>query len=281
MANDRQKTARWWIPLAGVLVAGAIVGGCLLIQSNPQANQPATQPVATGQSQGAYRQYIYGGLPKTTQGLKLLTNQGYLVGYSEKHRDPVWVAYRLFKVANAPAIPRPKKFTVDDRTEAKVKSSDYSSTGYDRGHMAPNHAIATRYGADAQVETFLMSNVCPQRPNLNRRVWERLEALEADDYANRFEELWVVDGPIFDDQPEKLAAGIDVPRAFFKIIVDEAQGRPRMLGFIMPQTVRGDESPRMFLVADIEKQTGLDFFTDLPKDEEQKLEAQTPQEMWQ
>ncbi|MCY2924475.1 MAG: DNA/RNA non-specific endonuclease [Planctomycetota bacterium] len=269
--------------LSAILVAGAIIGGCLLIQSSQPAEQPATQPVATARSHGEYRQYIYGGLPKTAQELKLLTNQGYLVGYSEKHKDPVWVAYRLFKVANAPALPRPKKFTVDSRTEAKVKSSDYANTGYDRGHMAPNHAIATRYGADAQLETFLMSNICPQRPNLNRRLWQRLEALEADDWAEKFEELWVVDGPIFDDQPEKLAAGIDVPRAFFKIIVDEVEGKPRTLGFIMPQTVKGDEAPRMFLtsVADIEKQTGLDFFTELPRDEERKLEAEVPQEMWQ
>jgi len=75
--------------------------------------------------------------------------------------------------------------------------------------MAPNHAIATRYGEQAQIETFFMSNICPQRPDPNRKVWKHLEATEADDYGNRFEEVWVIDGPIFPDGPsEKLPTGV-------------------------------------------------------------------------
>jgi hypothetical protein len=54
-----------------------------------------------------------------------------------------------------------------------------------------------------------MSNICPQKPKLNRHVWEQLESTEIRDYAVRFEEIWVIDGPLFDDQPEKLPAGVD------------------------------------------------------------------------
>ena len=285
MAKGLRHT-RWLIPtILAIAVVG--IGGCAIWRAtrpSPESTQP---PVATpGQPQpakaAAYRAYLYGGLPKTSQEVKLLQNKGYLVGYSEIHKDPAWVAYRLYKVENPPTLPRPTKFSTDLRTLARVKTTDYTNTGYDRGHMAPNHAIATRYGEDAQLETFLLSNICPQKPNLNRKVWEHLEATEADDYANRFEEIWVIDGPIFNDPPEKLPAGVDVPRAFFKILVDEVAGKPRMLAFIMPQGVKGDEKPRAFLtsVQEIEKETGLDFFSDLPKEEEQKLEAETARDMW-
>ena len=287
--TPRQSSAasgRWLAPV--LLLTFLAAGGCALWQVTKPAPEAAPPPVTTtsGQSPHAskdvYRSCIYGGLPKTAQDLKLLQNKGYLVGYSEKHKDPAWVAYRLFKVEHPPTLPRPTKFSLDVRTLARVKTTDYTNTGYDRGHMAPNHAIATRYGEDAQLETFLLSNICPQKPNLNRKVWEHLEATEADDYANRFEEIWVIDGPIFNDPPEKLPAGVDVPRAFFKILVDEVAGRPRMLAFIMPQGVKGDEKPRAFLtsVQEIEKETGLDFFSDLPKEEEQKLEAETARDMW-
>jgi hypothetical protein len=37
------------------------------------------------------------------------------------------------------------------------------------------------YGPKAQLETFLMSNVVPQRPNLNQKMWEQLEEIEIDD----------------------------------------------------------------------------------------------------
>jgi len=42
-----------------------------------------------------------------------------------------------------------------------VTSHDYTGSGYNRGHCAPNYAIAVCYGAQAQLETFLMSNILP------------------------------------------------------------------------------------------------------------------------
>lgn len=55
-----------------------------------------------------------------------------------------------------------------------------------------------------------------------------------------------------------------------------------MLGFIMPQHVRGDEAPRQFLtdVKTIQEKRKLDFFWKLTKDTEEKVEAETPTEMW-
>lgn len=49
-----------------------------------------------------------------------------------------------------------------------VHSSDYTGTGYDRGHLWPS--------ADGGLPTFIMSNVAPQAPLLNRESWEHLEA---------------------------------------------------------------------------------------------------------
>lgn len=99
--QPRAKSRRWLIP---ILLTVFAAGGCAIWQANKPTAEPAQPPVTvpTGQprttSNAAYRSYIYGGLPKTTQELKLLQNKGYLVGYSEKHKDPAWVAYRLFKV---------------------------------------------------------------------------------------------------------------------------------------------------------------------------------------
>jgi endonuclease G, mitochondrial len=171
---------------------------------------------------------------------------------------------------------------VDNRTQAKVKSKDYTNTGFDRGHMAPNHGIATRYGKDAQLETFLMTNVCPQKPNMNRKVWRKLEAIVADDYSNRLEEVWVITGPVFAEKPERFPSGISVPTAFYKIIVDELNGTPRMLAFIVSQGVKGNEATRTFLVNvdTIEQQAGLDLFSDLEDGLEEKLESETAKEMW-
>ena len=79
--------------------------------------------------------------PKSLLEFTIITNTGFTIGYSESYKNPLWVSYRLFPVANPVSPKRPSKFKVDKRTQSKVKHDDYTHTGYDRGHMAPNYAI--------------------------------------------------------------------------------------------------------------------------------------------
>jgi endonuclease G len=152
--------------------------------------------------------------------------------------------------------------------------------------MTPNSAIARCFGAEAQHETYFMTNICPQAPNLNQKVWEHLEHAELD-YANRFGEVWVVDGPIFPDLMEpskpvkKLRSGVQVPEAFYKILVhDDSGGKGlsvKACAVIMPQTVKGTEQPSQFTrsIDEIEERTGLEFLWKLPPNEQRRLKAAT------
>ena len=177
---------------------------------------------------------------------------------------------------------RPSKFFTDPRTASRVVHEDYSNSGYDRGHMAPNYAIGTRYGQEAQRETFYMSNIVPQAPSLNRIWWRLLEEKEAKDFAVRLERVWVVTGPVFDDHPQKLRGGVEVPVACYRIILDEENGQPRVLAFIAPQTVTGHEPLTQFLtsVREIEHQTHLDFFPELAKEVQDRMEAVKAERLW-
>jgi endonuclease G len=74
------------------------------------------------------------------------------------------------------AADRLDNFRPDDALPAawyKVRPNDYTVRGYDRGHIAPS-ADRTRNEADNNA-TFLMSNMMPQVPELNRGVWGDLE----------------------------------------------------------------------------------------------------------
>lgn len=247
--------------------------------SHPQTPPPPPESSSPDRYGG---KYFYAGIPKSSQPLTVLTNLGYVVGYSESRKDPVWVCYRLFSVNSLQAPPRPPSFSVDTRTRARVHSSDYTGCGYQRGHQAPNYAIAVCYGSQAQLQTFLMSNILPQRPHLNQEVWENLERLEIRDYAQRFKEIWVVTGPIFKGSNHKLRNGTEIPAACYKIIIDEVDGKPRMLAFQMGQDVIGNEPLIGFLtrVDEIEKESGLDFFSDLEDGMENRLEGERAKGMW-
>ena len=40
--------------------------------------------------------------PPASEASTIIENTGFTVGYSEDHKNPVWVAYRLFEVNNRP-----------------------------------------------------------------------------------------------------------------------------------------------------------------------------------
>ena len=284
-SERRQKMALWLLLIFLILAIACIailVTRMVTDRQTTKAPQTAEQP---GQSAPWADRYCYAGTPRPTAAFRyqitVLTNSGYLVGYCESRKDPVWAAYRLFRPTDFHAPPRPREFEPDHRTTAQVSSHDYTGSGYDRGHMAPNYGIAVCYGASAQQETFLMSNIIPQRPHLNREVWERLEQQEIREYAPRYRQIWVVDGPIFHGH-DHLKGGEDVPDACFKIICREVDGRPSVMAFIMPQSVNGNESPQQYLtsVDKIEQETGLDFFSAMPADLQQRFETEPARGMW-
>lgn len=228
---------------------------------------------------------VYGGIPKgknNSRNFSILNNIAFTVGYSEKRDNPIWVAYRLDKTLSPKFFKRPSYFKADDRTTARIKAKVYTKSGYDRGHMAPNKAIVSRYGKDAQLETFSMSNIVPQRPKLNRRVWKRLEGLEIK-YSNKFKQIWVITGPIFDEHIEKIKEQVEIPDKFFRILIDEKDNSIRTLQFIIPQGVKGNEPLEDFLTSidNIERETDIDFFSPLSDKYEDLLESKVPYDLWE
>ena len=194
----------------------AVVWAVLLERNRTASPRPASEPDGP-------ELRIYGGLPNSAaygHPVIVLTNRGYLVGYCEAHRNPAWVSFSVRSITIGSTAKRPSKFLTDTRTANPVAHGDYTGTGYDRGHMAPNYAIGTRYGHEAQRETFLMSNITPQSPDLNRIWWRVLEEKEANDFAVRMERVWVMTGPVFAGEVKKLPSGVDIPTAFYRIVLD-------------------------------------------------------------
>lgn len=232
------------------------------------------------------RTHAYGGAPLArgfAHPVRFLANKGYVAGYCDVLENPAWAAYRVADTDGlTEAPPRPERFATDLRTAARVAPEDYTNSGYDRGHLAPNHAIATRYGEEAQRETFLMSNIVPQRHALNGGAWKQLEMKIATSYPGRFGEVWVLAGPVFGARAETLRNGTVVPEAFFMIVVDESDGRVRAQAFVFPQeTPAGPELSRYLVSIDeVERRTGLDFFHELPDEVEDALEAKRAERVW-
>jgi endonuclease G len=230
---------------------------------------------------------MYQGEPKAISALntnswfRVLRNNGFIVGYSDLRGNPLWVEYALTPVTdNAPHLKRPSRFQTDWRGLNRVSHDDYTKSGFDRGHNAPNHAMSTLYGKYGQADSFLMTNISPQRPKLNQQIWQRLEEAELSFFAKNFGKVWVITGPIFGNNSERISSSlwhIDIPKAFYKIyITEESDSKPAFaLAFIMPQTVTGKEPLSQFVttIDTVEAQTGLDFLSNFDDKTENHLEG--------
>lgn len=203
-----------------------------------------------------------------------LPNNYIRVGYSDVAGTPSWVAYELFDVDTPTHLKRPS-FKTDKRTRAQIRPDDYTRTGYDRGHMAPNSAIAQCYGKKGQAETFLMSNIVPQKHKMNAGVWKNLEVYEFQNLAARYGKVWIITGPVFYHRSSRLKINekIIIPRECFKIIVMKNARGYFSRAYLIPNDVTYS-NPENYRVSidQIEKVTGLDFLSELPDDLEFPLE---------
>lgn len=214
----------------------------------------------------------------------LMVKPQYVMSYNNKTHTANWVSWQLNK-SWIGAADRQDNFRPDDALPAdwyKVRPTDYSGSGYDRGHVAPS-ADRTRNEADNS-STFLMTNMMPQVPELNRGVWGDLE-----DYCRELvqqgKELYIIAGPAGRKGSIGRKEKIAVPASTWKVIaVLDRQGlglqgitnNTRMIAVIMPNDARvkgkGWKSFRVS-VRQVERETGLNFLSNVPPQVQQVIES--------
>ena len=146
-------------------------------------------------------------------------------------------------------------FALDARVGPAVDGRTFGD-GFDRGHMVPNAVIGNQYGSLAQMETFFMTNMCPQKSDLNRGAWAKLETWIREEAEER-DHIFVIAGPIFGVAPNLVTKGsergIQIAEAFYMILVDadrEWEIRPtiRLLAYrAFPRTRLAERTSRTAL----------------------------------
>ncbi len=148
------------------LFDGKLLENIPTIESNEEKPEILTSPQHGGALEIPMIQSSTGG--------QILKRKGYTLSYNADYKTPQWVAWELTKKETKGKEGRTNKFLPDpDVRGAKAYTGDYTKSGYDRGHMAP--AADMKWNKQAMEESFYMSNICPQNPNLNRGDWNDLE----------------------------------------------------------------------------------------------------------
>lgn len=220
-------------------------------------------------------------LPLIAKGV-VITHQHYVLSYVEEYEGSEWVAYELTYPETKNNVDRREgEFFEDDSIKTgSAIHKDYTNTGYDRGHLAP--AGDMNFDLLAMLESFNMSNVLPQTPELNRKTWKYLE----DDiryYVMRNKTpLYVITGGVFSFNPKYIGVKnrVAVPDYFYKIIYDDTN--KKILAFIMPNIKNPDIDYFYYVtsVAWVEFYTGVKFFPNMDEKFEIEYESKVSEINW-
>jgi len=261
--------------------AAALVLLCAAGASGPAPAQPGAPSFSSCE-----QRYAVTGLPKmksdgSDDGPIELCRAGYAVAFNPDTRTPDWVIERLPLDWLSGKAQRKNNFhpdpDVDDLIAGKgPQKSDYSKSGFDQGHQAP--AGDFKSSQPMTDESFLLTNMAPQVGiGFNRNIWKQLETdVRSWILCGGRKELYVVTGPVFEDDSSKwLKKRVRVQAAFFKVIYD-AQNK-RALGMLLPnKKLNTADLPNYAVpITDIEEKTGIVFFPALTRRQQNLLKKST------
>jgi endonuclease G, mitochondrial len=220
-------------------------------------------------------------IPESNNKEFIIRHSGFSLLYSEEHEQAAWVAYVLNADEVRGEIGRSNNFREDPLIKSgSAKLNDYKGSGYDRGHLAP--AGDMKWSESAMKDSFFLSNMSPQVPGFNRDIWKRLEEWTRIQAINN-DEILVVTGPVLTDGPfEEIGEnGIDIPKRYFKVLLDYTEPGIKAIGFIMKnEASKANTTDFAGSINDVEELTGLDFFYLLPDIYEENLESSYNISLW-
>lgn len=212
----------------------------------------------------------------------LLIKPQYVMSYNNSLGEANWVCWHLSAAWKGPA-PRCNCFSSDSQLPSSfyhAGNTDFSGTGFDRGHMCPSE---DRDGSSTDnAATFLMSNMIPQAPVNNQQTWADLE-----NYARSLlaqgDELYIISGGYgtggsgsLGGITNTIANGhINVPSHVWKIIVvlpigsddvNRISTATRVIAVDMPNNQTVNSLPwynYRTTVDNIETITGFDFISNV------------------
>lgn len=140
--------------------------------------------------------------------------------YSDSLKDPVVSAEHLTaeEVKAAEQMKRKDSFHSEPQVKKQFQSTpnDYRNSGYDQGHMACNGDMPD---SKSQFESFSLSNMTPQLPDLNRKAWRLLEE-SIRKRVLKTGDAWILTGMI--PGAKTIGSGVNVPLSIWKAVKDKS-----------------------------------------------------------
>ncbi|MCH8554588.1 MAG: DNA/RNA non-specific endonuclease [Schleiferiaceae bacterium] len=218
----------------------------------------------------------------------ILVREDYVLSYCGHRNAPNWVAWQL----NSSWVGETERFKGQFLADTSLPDSfyvvrhrDYTHTGYDRGHLLRSKERSNT--DEANRNTFFLSNVVPQTPDLNRGVWLRFEDYYLRKAVTEGANMYLIAGGVYHTTTYLHDTGkVAIPDSCFKIVLftpetnsKEARSRTLSSLAVMMPNIQGirNEDWRNYTttIAAIEASTGYNFSLLLPDSIEWEIEQRS------
>lgn len=191
-------------------------------------------------------QFFPNGKEIVVQGTQVVCHSFYASVYDTKHEANVFSTEATQIKTNK--VIRVDSFKADSKVDNSPTPEDYTNTGFDRGHMTP---AADSSNSTQMSDTFYMTNMTPQYPNVNRVAWKMLE-----ETVRTMNTKNVVTGAIYNDYTHVIGKHkVPVPIALYKVVY-LTDGTIRAF---WADNVKMNKSAICVDVAVVEKRSGIRF----------------------
>lgn len=203
----------------------------------------------------------------------LMEKSQYALSYNRDNGEANWVSWHL-DTSWLGSAPRQNDFRADTILPVgwyQVQDTDYSGSGFDRGHMCPSADRTITVSSNSA--TFLMTNMIPQMPANNQGVWANLETY-CRTLVSQGNELYIISGG--QGLQYFIANGhVAVPAQTWKVIIVLSNGAndvsrvtttTRTIAVVMPNSGSIGTDWRAYRVSvdQVEAITGYNFFSNVP-----------------
>lgn len=191
-----------------------------------------------------------------------LCSDHFAVLYSQTSKTPLVVVERLnaAQLKDAKGEERTNQFYADPRIPkgGRAELSDYRAQHMDRGHQSP---AADAPNANAMAQSFALSNMVPQDPTNNRKIWSKVEADVRKFAVRAGGDVYVFTGPLFDTGYSTIGDNkVWVPTRLFKLVYDASS--KRAWAYVLPNAETRIQKPMDYDT--FVKSTGLKLLGNLP-----------------
>ena len=237
----------------------------------------------------------------------------YALEWDAEKRHAVWVAFYFDAVTRQNNANRAEEaWAVDPWVEAGTcpTESEHKADGFDKGHLCASND--RKFTVAANEQTFYYSNISPQLSSFNGGFWASFEILVQDwARSDAFDKVYVTKGGTLDqllvnytgtqngndgvlpqtDANGFTKKGLACPKYYFMAILGEKGSEYHAIGFWMEHRDDYGYEYDNFVPSDVmktyavsidelEKNTGLDFFCNLPDNVEDAVESSWDEADW-